>query len=86
MFTGLLITHPLSFWLIIPLTCFILGWHTLNFTTGAPRDVDFIDVAEGDSLLWGWGVGDTVGEAVGWKGAEQGLQAQGPPQESGGHG
>lgn len=67
------------------MTCVILVWQSLEFTAAAPRDVDFVDVAEGDSLPWGWGVLVVVGGADGWHGAEQGQQAQGPPQESGGH-
>lgn len=52
------------------MTCLILGWQALQFAAGAPWDVDFIDMAEGDSLLWSWGVQVVVGGAEAWDGAE----------------
>ncbi|TNN45352.1 hypothetical protein EYF80_044456 [Liparis tanakae] len=46
--TGRNMYHHSSF-----LTCFVLRRQELQFTTGAPRDVDVVDVAEGDRLLCG---------------------------------
>ncbi len=56
MFLLLSVFHPQLLFLTLRfsflfMTCFVLGWQVLEFTAGAPWDVDFIDVAKRDSLF-----------------------------------
>lgn len=46
-------------------TCSVFSWQALKFTSGAPRDVNFIDMAESDTLLWGRGIQVVMGRTDG---------------------
>lgn len=61
-------------------TCFVVSWQALKFTAGASRDVNFIDMAESDSLLWGSRIRAFVCRTDGWHHTMQAHQEKDPPQ------
>lgn len=60
-------------------TCSV-SWHALQFTARASRDVNFIDMAESDSLLWGRRIWAFVGRTDGQHDTMQAHQEKDPPQ------